>query len=60
MKQQYCRTINPETEKVFIYPIHGIWRVEERSGDTLDYTVHDTLNEAIAYCKSLGREYEIC
>lgn len=51
------------SEIVFIYrsPYHdGLWRVEENIGDNVYYTVHDSLEDAIAYCRVLGREYEIC
>ena len=35
------------------------WSVEERIGNTLFYTHHDTLAEAIAYCIGSNLSYTI-
>ena len=35
------------------------WRVEERIGNTLYYTNHDTQEEAEEYCRQNGIEYTV-
>ena len=45
--------------KIFPSLNHTHWRVEERIGCTLYYTHHETLHEAIEYCKSNNLEYVI-
>ena len=35
------------------------WRVEERIGNTLYYTNHDSLAEAELYCRQNGIDYTV-
>lgn len=45
--------------KIYKSPCSNTWRVEERIGNTLFYTNHDSLAEAELYCRQNGIEYEV-
>lgn len=45
--------------KIYQSPYGKTWRVEERIGNTLYYTNHDSLAEAELYCRKNNIEYNI-
>lgn len=45
--------------KIYPSPYSKTWRVEERIGNTLYYTSHDSQAEAEQYCRENGIEYTI-
>lgn len=47
------------TAKIYPSPYGKTWRVEERIGNTLYYTNHDSLAEAELYCRKNNIEYNI-
>lgn len=45
--------------KIYLSPYSDTWRVEERIGNTLYYTNHNSLAEAVHYCNQSGMGYII-
>lgn len=43
--------------KIYKSPWGNTYRVEERIGNTILYTNHETIREAIYYCEQNGKEY---